>query len=178
MQAVFTVLPLRVLRALSSLAGRLKPQAGPSSRSHLRGDQLYDLICMATFICSVGFLWTLNAGAIYFWMKDLNQEWLKLQVIYTAVEIFDKVTRVCQPSAIALQLLHLIVHHSSSTALVLINPALFIVILKQGCSSWAWGLPNTTPSFRVHPGCKPLNPAEDLPDKVVDVLQSNCTSES
>ncbi|KAK9832284.1 hypothetical protein WJX74_005365 [Apatococcus lobatus] len=90
--AVFTVLPLRVLRGLSCLAGRLNitPRHG-SKCPHLRGDQLYDLICMATFICSVGFLWTLNAGAIYFWMKDLNQEWLKLQVIYTAVEIFDKV---------------------------------------------------------------------------------------
>ena len=93
LQAVFTVLPLRVLRALSCLAGSWRHQSRHSSKPpRLRGDQLYDFICMTTFICSVGFLWTLNAGAIYFWMKDLNQEWLKLQVIYTAVEIFDKVT--------------------------------------------------------------------------------------
>ena len=37
------------------------------------------------------FLRQLNAGAIYFWIKDLTQEFLKLQVIYTAVEMFDKV---------------------------------------------------------------------------------------
>ena len=91
-QAIFTVLPIRVGRALARLAGRLGYRAVQSRKfAPLRGDQLYDLICMATFILSVAFLWTLNAGAIYFWMKDLNQEWLKLQVIYTAVEIFDKV---------------------------------------------------------------------------------------
>ncbi len=90
MQAVFTVLPIRVVRALGRLASLASARA-VAKRPPLRGDQIYDLICMATFVLSVGFLWTLNAGAIYFWMKDLNQEWLKLQVIYTAVEIFDKV---------------------------------------------------------------------------------------
>ena len=31
------------------------------------------------------------AGTLYFWMKDLTQEFLKLHVIATAVEILDKV---------------------------------------------------------------------------------------
>ena len=33
----------------------------------------------------------LPAGTIYFWLKDLTQEFLKLHVVHSAVEIFDKV---------------------------------------------------------------------------------------
>ena len=57
----------------------------------MKGDQLFDIICVGIFACTVLFLKHLNAGAIYFWIKDLTQEFLKLQVIYTAVEMFDKV---------------------------------------------------------------------------------------
>lgn len=57
----------------------------------LQGQQLADVLCVAMFAATFGFLWCLDAGAIYFWMKDLTQEFLKLQVIYTAVEMFDKV---------------------------------------------------------------------------------------
>jgi hypothetical protein len=57
----------------------------------LKGDQLFDIICVGIFACTVLFLKHLNAGAIYFWIKDLTQEFLKLQVIYTAVEMFEKV---------------------------------------------------------------------------------------
>ena len=32
-----------------------------------------------------------HAGTLYFWMKDLTQEFLKLHVIAMAVEILDKV---------------------------------------------------------------------------------------
>ena len=59
--------------------------------SRLKGDQLFDMICVGIFMVTVLFLRHLNAGAIYFWIKDLTQEFLKLQVIYTAVELFDKV---------------------------------------------------------------------------------------
>ena len=59
--------------------------------SRLKGDQLFDMICVGIFMVTVLFLRHLNAGAIYFWIKDLIQEFLKLQVIYTAVELFDKV---------------------------------------------------------------------------------------
>lgn len=39
----------------------------------------------------VATLQRLDAGAMYFWMKDLTQELLKLSIIYSSVEIFDKV---------------------------------------------------------------------------------------
>ena len=34
-----------------------------------------------------------TSGTLYFWMKDLTQEFLKLHVIAMAVEILDKVRR-------------------------------------------------------------------------------------
>jgi Eukaryotic membrane protein family len=39
----------------------------------------------------VATLQRLDAGAMYFWMKDLTQEFLKLSIIYSSVEILDKV---------------------------------------------------------------------------------------
>ena len=65
----------------------------------LQGQQLTDLLCVAMFATTFLFLRSLDAGAIYFWMKDLTQEFLKLQVIYTAVEMFDKVRRPSPQSA-------------------------------------------------------------------------------
>ncbi|DBA69727.1 TPA: hypothetical protein ACH3X2_012585 [Trebouxia sp. C0005] len=85
--ATFTLLPLRFARAVSCLVRQLGRKGGCS----LKGDQLFDIICVGIFACTVLFLKHLNAGAIYFWIKDLTQEFLKLQVIYTAVEMFDKI---------------------------------------------------------------------------------------
>ncbi len=38
----------------------------------------------------VATLQRLDAGAMYFWMKDLTQEFLKLSIIYSSLEILDK----------------------------------------------------------------------------------------
>lgn len=85
LQATFTLLPIRFVRAVACCIG------WSSNGAKLKGDQLFDLICVGIFASTVLFLRQLNAGAIYFWIKDLTQEFLKLQVIYTAVEMFDKV---------------------------------------------------------------------------------------
>jgi hypothetical protein len=66
--------------------------AGPARKAGgLQGDQLYDLLCVFIFVATVAFLRFLPSGTIYFWLKDLTQEFLKLHVIHGAVEIFDKV---------------------------------------------------------------------------------------
>ncbi len=67
------------------------PAAGGGVRPQLRGDQLYDLLGVLIFLGTVLFLWHLNAGVLYFWMKDLTQEFLKLSVLFTALELADKV---------------------------------------------------------------------------------------
>lgn len=76
------------MRAVTCLVGQMHYKG---KKSILKGDQLFDIICVGMFMVTVLFLRHLNAGAIYFWIKDLTQEFLKLQVIYTAVELFDKV---------------------------------------------------------------------------------------
>lgn len=90
------------MRAVSCLVSQQRHQGA----SRLKGDQLFDMICVGIFLVTVLFLRHLNAGAIYFWIKDLTQEFLKLQVIYTAVELFDKVfffptiSLYCEPAVL------------------------------------------------------------------------------
>ncbi len=85
MQAVFTVLPVRFAKAVAALVR-------PNKNGGLQGDQLFDLLCVLIFAATVSFLRLLPAGTIYFWLKDLTQEFLKLHVVHSAVEIFDKVS--------------------------------------------------------------------------------------
>lgn len=91
-QAVFTILPIRFVKALQSV-GLVDQGNKQKGGMKLQGQQLTDILCVAMFALTFVFLNSLDAGAIYFWMKDLTQEFLKLQVIYTAVEIFDKVRK-------------------------------------------------------------------------------------
>lgn len=89
---MFTVLPVRFARAVLAVlrsacghrAGR-RPRAGG-----LAADQLFDVLCVLIFGATFAVLRQLPAGAIYFWLKDLTQEFLKLHVVHSAVEIFDK----------------------------------------------------------------------------------------
>ena len=93
-QAIFTLLPLRVGLALLALARSLLGCGGdgdggggggdggsaanggtsggggsPRGLRGLRGDQLYDLLGAGMSVGVVLFLWNLNAGTLYFWMK-------------------------------------------------------------------------------------------------------------
>jgi len=61
-----------------------------------QGDQLYDVICVCIHLAAVALLRRLNAGAMYFWIKDLTHEFLKLSIIYSSVEIMEKVTLASQ----------------------------------------------------------------------------------
>lgn len=83
------MLPIRFVRAVHSTM-LLDNHYGYKTLK-LQGQQLTDILCVIMFGVTFFFLNSLDAGAIYFWMKDMTQEFLKLQVIYTAVEIFDKV---------------------------------------------------------------------------------------
>lgn len=85
LQAIFTVLPVRFAKAVAALVR-------PTKDGGLQGDQLFDLLCVFIFAATLSFLRLLPAGTIYFWLKDLTQEFLKLHVVHSAVEIFDKVS--------------------------------------------------------------------------------------
>jgi hypothetical protein len=107
---IYTILPLRVLKSLWILVhvllgrfgvcappntGRFQGKEGSPTKASknmtLRGDQIYDLICVSIFAAMVLFLWHIQAGAIYFWVKELTQEFLKLSVLHTALELGDKI---------------------------------------------------------------------------------------
>ncbi|KAA6416851.1 MAG: hypothetical protein FRX49_13167 [Trebouxia sp. A1-2] len=125
--ATFTLLPLRFARAVSCLVRQLGRKGGCS----LKGDQLFDIICVGIFACTVLFLKHLNAGAIYFWIKDLTQEFLKLQVIYTAVEMFDKI--LCSFGVDTLEALRQLRHLVSDSLVALVIVVMHgTIIMCQG----------------------------------------------
>ena len=63
-------------------------KASPTSNP---GALLYDLLCLLIFATAALTCCAVPVGALYFWMKDMTQEFLKLHVIYTAVDILDKI---------------------------------------------------------------------------------------
>jgi hypothetical protein len=111
-QGALTVLPLRCLRTLwqlasslllpnicsSSSSSRHRPAAaaaagGGRDRMVPSGAQLYDFLCVLLLLGAVGMLSLIKPGVIYYWMKDITSEFLKIQVIFTALEILDKVRK-------------------------------------------------------------------------------------
>lgn len=96
--AIFTLLPLRGIKACWTLVQllmaktvRKKSKSATHTSSNLRGDQIFDLICICMFSIMFTFMWHIKAGSIYFWVKELTQEFLKLSVLHTALELSDKI---------------------------------------------------------------------------------------
>lgn len=103
-QGALTALPLRCLYALWRMLTHLLL---PSRRSRhpgssgsnggrpplLPGAQLYDLLCALLMLGAVAVLSQIKPGVLYYWMKDITSEFLKIQVLFTALEILDKVGR-------------------------------------------------------------------------------------
>ncbi len=73
-------MPYRVIRALPSLF-----------KGRARGDQIYDTMCIVIFLTSVAIMRNLKAGSIYYWMKDISAEVLKITALHNAVQIGDMV---------------------------------------------------------------------------------------
>ena len=93
--SVFALLPVRIGVALFTLIRTNVYEryyyGDRSSSQRLRGDQIYDLLCAAMFVCLVACLWSIRAGSIYFWVKDMTQEFLKLSVLHSALDLSDKI---------------------------------------------------------------------------------------
>jgi len=87
---ILTLLPIRFIRALRSIFSSRSTHI-INNRSRLKGDQLFDILSMFMFTVVVVFLYKVDVGAIYFWMKDMTQEFLKLSVLYTALDLGDKI---------------------------------------------------------------------------------------
>lgn len=89
--SVFALLPIRVIAAIVKLANISIGAKSFQSKKGLRGDQMYDLLCALMFALLVSFLWSIRAGSIYFWVKDMTQEFLKLSVLHSALDLSDKI---------------------------------------------------------------------------------------
>ena len=79
-QSVLCVLPLRALRALQQAA------RGAMTASHL-----YDALRLSIWLVAGALLSHVQAGRIYFWMKDITPEFLKIHALYYALEVLQKV---------------------------------------------------------------------------------------
>lgn len=87
--ASLTLVPLRCLRGLCSVfASRGRPSCGCRL---LPGHQLYDVVSAILLVSAAACLTLLRPGIIYFWMKDITSEFLKIQVLFNALEILDKI---------------------------------------------------------------------------------------
>jgi hypothetical protein len=80
---VLCLLPLRALCSLQQLAGRNR---GPN--------HLFDVLACIVWLCTCCALSNVQAGRIYFWMKDITPEFLKIHALYYALEVLQK---VCHP---------------------------------------------------------------------------------
>jgi len=77
------------MRALYSVAtSRGRPDSGCRL---LPGYQLYDVVSTALLVSAAACLTLLRPGFIYYWMKDITSEFLKIHVLFNALEILDKV---------------------------------------------------------------------------------------
>lgn len=94
-QGALTALPLRCLWALCRMLTHLllpgRRRSGASRPPLLPGAQLYDLLCALLMLGAVVVLSHIKPGVLYYWMKDITSEFLKIQVLFTALEILDKV---------------------------------------------------------------------------------------
>jgi hypothetical protein len=63
------ILSLPGVRGQGDQAGAEGEGQRAGQRVALRGDQLFDLLSAAMSLGVVLFLWNLNAGTLYFWMK-------------------------------------------------------------------------------------------------------------
>ncbi|MEW5313469.1 MAG: hypothetical protein WDW38_005035 [Sanguina aurantia] len=57
----------------------------------LQGPQLYDILCLLILLAATAMLRLVKPGLIYYWMKDITSEFLKLSVISAALEIAEKI---------------------------------------------------------------------------------------
>jgi hypothetical protein len=58
----------------------------------LSGSQLYDLMTLAILVTATAVLRAVRPGSIYYWLKDITSEFLKMSVLSTAFDISDRVS--------------------------------------------------------------------------------------
>ncbi|GIL72082.1 hypothetical protein Vretimale_483 [Volvox reticuliferus] len=57
----------------------------------LSGSQVYDMVCLAILFLATAALRAVRPGSIYYWLKDITSEFLKMSVLSTAFDMLDKI---------------------------------------------------------------------------------------
>lgn len=65
---------------------------------------MFDLLCLLILLGVSVCLRTVRPGWLYYWLKDITNEFLKMSVLSTAFEIADKVGCCCVSSALRVSL--------------------------------------------------------------------------
>jgi hypothetical protein len=82
-QTVLCILPLRAMHAIHQVTTRT------CSASHL-----FDVLTCLIWVMACVALCHVRAGSIYFWLKDITPEFLKIHALYYALDVLQKV-RAC-----------------------------------------------------------------------------------
>lgn len=82
---ILTTLPWRCFSALKAV------RSSTAGARSFQGSQLFDLLSLALLLLNVAAVRMINPGLVYYWMKDITSQFLKIQVVFSALEIFDKI---------------------------------------------------------------------------------------
>ncbi|GFR40182.1 hypothetical protein Agub_g740, partial [Astrephomene gubernaculifera] len=77
--------------AAAAAADSSASAAPPAPAPRLSGSQLYDMLCLAILFGATAVLRAVRPGSIYYWLKDITSEFLKMSVLSTAFDISDKI---------------------------------------------------------------------------------------
>eukprot|EP01025_Chloroclados_australasicus_P036142 TRINITY_DN3678_c1_g1_i12.p2 TRINITY_DN3678_c1_g1~~TRINITY_DN3678_c1_g1_i12.p2 ORF type:complete len:399 (-),score=40.17 TRINITY_DN3678_c1_g1_i12:995-2110(-) len=58
----------------------------------MRGDQLFDMVCVLVIVVSSWLLTSIEARTIYYWIKDVTSEFLKLHALHNLIVIMDMIS--------------------------------------------------------------------------------------
>jgi hypothetical protein len=88
-----TLLPLRCLLSLTALfkgSGKSIPM-GSTIRDQLGGGRIFDLLTLLILVAVTVSLKAIRPGFIYYWLKDITNEFLKMGVLSMVFDIFDRI---------------------------------------------------------------------------------------
>eukprot|EP01026_Neomeris_dumetosa_P060434 TRINITY_DN5699_c0_g1_i3.p1 TRINITY_DN5699_c0_g1~~TRINITY_DN5699_c0_g1_i3.p1 ORF type:complete len:642 (+),score=52.05 TRINITY_DN5699_c0_g1_i3:89-1927(+) len=80
--SVFSLVPFRAVKGVISLV----------RGKGIRGDQLFDIVCLFVLVVSSWLVMSIEARTIYYWIKDVTSEFLKLHALHNLIAIIDMVS--------------------------------------------------------------------------------------
>eukprot|EP01023_Acetabularia_acetabulum_P061364 TRINITY_DN7411_c0_g1_i1.p1 TRINITY_DN7411_c0_g1~~TRINITY_DN7411_c0_g1_i1.p1 ORF type:complete len:631 (+),score=53.55 TRINITY_DN7411_c0_g1_i1:43-1935(+) len=80
--SVFALIPYRAVVGIIQLI----------RRKNMRGDQLFDIVILFVMVISSWLVISIEARTIYYWIKDVTSEFLKLHALHNLIVIIDMIS--------------------------------------------------------------------------------------